>query len=132
VALAAAIAAFVLARTDDVASRVLVAVAGAAFVLRARLFVTVRQRLPLVGVGLAAFASLAIVALSAWSPEILVVSLVAVGVATALAGRRYAQAPPSPYFGRAADIVDALCVVSVIPIAAAVLGLYGLAADLVT
>ena len=35
-------------------------------------------------------------------------------------GRR----PPSPYLGRAADIVDALCLVSVVPIAAAVLGLY--------
>jgi hypothetical protein len=45
-------------------------------------------------------------------------------VAVAAAGARYRQRPPSPYLGRAADVVDTLCLVSVIPIAAAVLGLY--------
>jgi type VII secretion integral membrane protein EccD len=130
VAVAAVGAALVLARTDDVAARVLVAVAAAAFLLRARLFVTVRQRLPLVAAGLAGF-GLVVVAVAPHR-AILVIALAAVGVIVALAGRRYAMNAPSPYFGRAADIVDALCVVSVIPIAAAVLGLYGLAADLVT
>ena len=41
-------------------------------------------------------------------------------------GRRdvRATAPPSPYLGRAADLLDTLIVVSVIPVACAVLGLY--------
>jgi len=45
----------------------------------------------------------------------------------AVAGARYAERPPSPYLGRAADVLDVLCVVSVLPIACAVLGLYGAA-----
>jgi multisubunit Na+/H+ antiporter MnhB subunit len=53
----------------------------------------------------------------------LVIAIAAVLVA--LAGARYAQRSPSPYLGRAADVLDALCVVSVLPIACAVLGLYG-------
>jgi type VII secretion integral membrane protein EccD len=130
IAAAAVVAAFVLARTGDVTARVLVAVAAAAFLLRARLFVTVRQRLPLVAAGLVGFGLLAVFV--APPGAILVSSLAVVGVVVALAGRRYAMKAPSPYIGRAADIVDALCVVSVIPIAAAVLGVYGLAADLVS
>ena len=130
VAAGAVVAAFVLARTDDVTARVLVAVAAAAFLLRARLFVTVRQRLPLVAAGLAGFGLLAV--MTGLRGSAFVVVLAAIGVVVALAGRRYALNAPSPYFGRAADLVDALCVVSVIPIAAAALGLYGLAADLVT
>jgi type VII secretion integral membrane protein EccD len=130
VAAGAVAAAFVLARSGDVTARVLVAVAAAAFLLRARLFVTVRQRLPLVAAGLAGFGLLAFFVGPVGTGSVVV--LAAVGVVVALAGRRYAMNAPSPYFGRAADIVDALCVVSVIPIAAAVLGLYGLAADLVS
>ncbi|HTJ37375.1 MAG TPA: hypothetical protein VL738_29450, partial [Dactylosporangium sp.] len=34
--------------------------------------------------------------------------------------------PASPYVGRAADLLDTLCVVAVIPLACAVVGLYGL------
>src|SRR6185437_6457069 len=60
VAVGAAGAAFVLVRTEDVAARVLVAVAAAAFLLRARLFVTVRQRLPLIAAGLVGFGLLAV------------------------------------------------------------------------
>jgi EccD-like transmembrane domain len=40
------------------------------------------------------------------------------------AGVTYARRPVSPYLARAADIVDTLMVISVVPIACAVLGLY--------
>ena len=44
---------------------------------------------------------------------------------TVVAGATYSRKPPSPYLGRAADMLDTLVVVSVIPVACAVVGLYG-------
>ncbi len=135
VAVIAVCASYLLVRTGDVASWVLVAVAAAAFLLRARLFVTIRQRLPLVGSGLAGFGLLAISAVldgGGALATVFAVLLAAVGLAVALAGSYYSVTPPSPYLGRAADLLDVLCVVAVIPIAAGVLGLYGLAAELVS
>jgi hypothetical protein len=41
-----------------------------------------------------------------------------------IAGTTYARRPPSPYLGRAADLLDMALVISVVPVAAAVLGLY--------
>jgi hypothetical protein len=107
------------------------------FPLRARLFVTVRQRLPLIGVGVAGAVVLVWGELAGAGPigglggrdrhtaAVLAVVLALAALIVALAGSRYARTPPSPYLGRAADILDALCVVSVVPIACAVLGLYG-------
>jgi type VII secretion integral membrane protein EccD len=98
-------------------------VAGVALALRARLFVTVRQRTPLLAggtvLGLLPFAS------GAWDLGRLAAPALTVAVVgLALAGARYRTRAPSPYLGRAADIADTLCLVSVIPIAAAVLDLY--------
>ncbi len=41
------------------------------------------------------------------------------------AGLVYSQRPPSPYLGRFADIVDVLAIMALIPLACAVLGLFG-------
>ena len=46
------------------------------------------------------------------------------GLVTVVAGTTYAQRPVSPYLGRAADLTDTLLVVSVVPVACAVLDLY--------
>jgi hypothetical protein len=46
-------------------------------------------------------------------------------LATVAAGATYSRKPPSPYLARAADLLDTLVVVSVIPVACAVVGLYG-------
>jgi type VII secretion integral membrane protein EccD len=130
IALATGGAALVLAGSGDVSGGPLVAVAAAAFLLRARLFVTVRQRLPLLGAGLAAFGLLAAGLLragDATTGTVIGVVTAAVALVVAVAGTRYATQPPSPYLGRAADVLDALCVVSVVPLACAVLGLFGLA-----
>jgi type VII secretion integral membrane protein EccD len=129
-ALAASVAFWVLAKSGDPSGRVLVGVAAVALLLRARLFVTVRQRLPLLGAGLAGFAllALALVGPGAAPPNaVLAVVLVGAALVVAIGGARYATRTPSPYLGRAADIVDTLCVVSVVPVACAVLGFYGLA-----
>jgi hypothetical protein len=105
------------------AGPLLTLVAGLTLLLRARLLVTVRQRTPLLAGGAALL--LLPVAAGTWTlgpfaaPTL---SLVVVGLA--VAGARYRRRSPSPYLGRAADILDTLCLVSVVPLAAAVLNLY--------
>ena len=113
----------VLARSGGVAGRVLVLVASAAFLLRARLFVPVRQRLPLLAAGVLGYAVLARAAVTA-APAAGAIGVTLLALLVAVAGVRYAGRPVSPYLGRAADLIDAVCVVSVLPVACAVLGLY--------
>jgi type VII secretion integral membrane protein EccD len=124
-----------LAVGGDVSARLLVLVASGALLLRARLFVTVRQRLPLLGAGVAGFALLAVGFVGSGDQLVPVtgaLGLAVVALVVAVAGARYAVHAPSPYLARAADVLDALCVVSVLPIACAVLGLYGLARGLIS
>lgn len=120
----AAGASLVLARSGDVSGTVLIAVASAALLLRARTFMTVRQRLPLIAAGVAGLFLLALFVPADGRLVAAAVSLVALVVA--VWGARAAVRPASPYAGRAADLVDTLCVVAVVPLACAVLGLYGL------
>ncbi|WP_432834410.1 type VII secretion integral membrane protein EccD [Dactylosporangium sp. CA-092794] len=123
-AVAGAAASLVLARSGDISGMVLVAVAGAALLLRARTFLTVRQRLPLIFAGAAGFVLLALFAPIGVRLIAAVVPVVALIIV--VAGARAAVRPASPYAGRAADLLDTLCVVAVVPLACAVLGLYGL------
>jgi hypothetical protein len=51
-------------------------------------------------------------------------SALVLAIITVIAGATYSRKPPSPYLGRAADMLDTLVVVSVIPVACAVVGLY--------
>jgi type VII secretion integral membrane protein EccD len=120
--------ALLLARTGDLAAELLIGVASGALLLRGRLFVTIRQRLPLIAAGVAGYVLLAAGVLVERGGGLALVGALVIAIAAvlvALAGARYAQRSPSPYLGRAADVLDALCVVSVLPIACAVLGLYG-------
>ncbi|MEV6926914.1 type VII secretion integral membrane protein EccD [Dactylosporangium sp. NPDC051485] len=117
-------AALVLARSGDVSGAVLVAVASAALMLRARTFLTVRQRLPLIVAGAGGFVLLALFA--PVDVRIVAAAVPLVALIVAIAGARAAVRPASPYVGRAADLLDTLCVVAVVPLACAVLGLYGL------
>jgi hypothetical protein len=103
------------------------AVSAAALLLRSRLFVTLRQRVPLVAGGLAGVFALGFDLLThAGATTLLAVTGIALvlAVITVTAGATYSQRPPSPYLGRTADLIDTLVVVSVIPIACAVVGLY--------
>ncbi|MEV4626436.1 type VII secretion integral membrane protein EccD [Micromonospora sp. NPDC049523] len=126
-AVLATVASGLLVVAGGFAGRLLVAVAAAALLLRSRLFVTFRQRLPMVVAGILGFVvlGLALVTRSGANGLLLltgaglVLALVTVG-----AGATYANRAPSPYLGRAADLVDTLMVVSVVPVACAVLGLY--------
>lgn len=129
----AVVAAVLLVVAGGTAGRLLVAVSAAALLLRSRLFVTVRQRVPLVVAGLGGFGVLG-VALAVDSGVVGQLALIGAGLLVALivvvAGASYATRPPSPYLGRAADLIDTLMVVSVVPVACAVLGLYGRARGL--
>ncbi|HET8680999.1 MAG TPA: type VII secretion integral membrane protein EccD [Micromonosporaceae bacterium] len=128
-AAATAVAAGVLLR-GGVAGRLLVGVAGVSLLLRARLFAAVRQRVPVLAAGGSCLAALALdVTAGAGSlggALVLVGVAVVAGLVTVVAGATYAGRPPSPYLGRAADLTDLVLVVSVVPVACAVLGLYGL------
>jgi type VII secretion integral membrane protein EccD len=117
----------VLATAGTLSARILIAVSAAALLLRSRLFVTLRQRVPLICGGLLGVAALGLDLLGGADAGMrlgVTVGALFVALATVAAGATYSRKPPSPYLGRAADLLDTLVVVSVIPVACAVVGLY--------
>ncbi|MEV4658959.1 type VII secretion integral membrane protein EccD [Micromonospora sp. NPDC049301] len=126
-ALLAVAAATVLGMVGGTAGRVLVAVTSAVLLLRSRLFVALRHRVPTVLAGLAGYAVLGAVLVDR-ADEAGRLALVLGGAALALvavtAGTGYARRPVSPYLGRIADLTDTALVVAVVPVACAVLDLY--------
>ncbi len=113
---------------------VLAVVVGAALALRAQLFPTIRHRIGLLLVGAAGLVGAALVLTrSATSGEALLLTLLGVVTVAGLllaAGVRYSRSQPSPYLPRYADIAEMLLLVSVLPLAGAVLGLYAFARGL--
>ncbi|HEY0700098.1 MAG TPA: type VII secretion integral membrane protein EccD, partial [Micromonospora sp.] len=132
-ALLTAVAAVVLVVSGGFSGRLLVAVSAVSLLLRARLFVTLRQRVPLVTAGLTGLVVLGL-ALAVGSGGLAQLGLAVGGLLLALvtvvAGATWADRPPSPYLGRAADVLDTLMVISVVPVACSVLGLYAQARGL--
>jgi type VII secretion integral membrane protein EccD len=127
-------AALVLVIDGGTPGRVLVAVAGTALLLRSRLFVTVRQRTPLIAAGLMGHVFL--LGGLAFSPDnkaraFFAIGAVVLALIVVLAGQTFSRTAPSPYVGRFADIFDMLVVVSVVPVAAWVLNVYGTISSLV-
>jgi ESX secretion system protein EccD len=123
----------VLATAGTLSARILLAVAAVALLLRSRLFVTLRQRVPLVVSGLAGITALGVDLLrhaDAGSRLAVTAGALVLALITVAAGATYSTKPPSPYLGRAADILDTLIVVSVIPVACAVVGLYAAVGDI--
>ncbi|GAB2463519.1 type VII secretion integral membrane protein EccD [Jatrophihabitans fulvus] len=133
VALAIAGAA-VLISGEGVTERILAIVLGLICLLRARLFTGRAQRtLLLIAGSLALLAVLVSAVLDAsgtgrilaFAAPSVIVAVLLVAAAVGLPGRRY-----NPPVGRAADIVESLLVLSVIPLALAVMGVYGAARGL--
>jgi type VII secretion integral membrane protein EccD len=124
----------VVVATGGPAGRPLVAVAAAVLALRARAFVAVAQRLPLLGTGLVGLALVAAALIAALpSAARLPVGLpiaVAAALASAAAGAVYQRRPPSPYLSRFTDFLDVVLVLAVVPLACAVLDLFGWARGL--
>ncbi|MFD6262974.1 type VII secretion integral membrane protein EccD [Micromonospora chalcea] len=123
----------VLVATGRTAGLLLAAVAAGVLLLRSRLFVAVRHRVPAVVAGLAGYALLGAVLAERAGPAgrfALAVGGLALALAAVTAGATYARRPVSPYLGRLADLTDTTLVVAVVPVACAVLGLYDRARDL--
>jgi ESX secretion system protein EccD len=108
--------------------RLLALVAGAGFVLRARLHPLVRQRTPLLLAGLAGPVTVLLGLARLGGPSGLMVGasgLVAVGAAAIGVGIVHSRRAVSPYLGRSAEIAEIVIILAVLPLACAVLGLYG-------
>ncbi|GIF25251.1 type VII secretion integral membrane protein EccD [Actinoplanes tereljensis] len=123
----AAAAFLVLATSGSLSARILAAVSAASLLLRSRLFVTLRQRVPLVVGGLIGMFCLGVDLLLRADGTVLLAVVggaLVLAMVTVAAGATYSRKPPSPYLGRAADLLDTIVVVSVIPVACAVVGLY--------
>lgn len=121
------LACVILAFSQDVTGQVLAGIVGVGLVLRARLFVTVGQRLPLLVTGIGSIAAL-LVALS-WQFDgrsmlfaVAGAGLIAVIGCLALAGRRRRV---SPELTRAAEVLELGIAIAVVPLVAGVLGLFG-------
>lgn len=117
-----------LLRTENRSATILAALLTAGLLIRSRLYPIVKQRLMLLLPGLVGAAGLVIGPLSHryGDPAPVVVPLVGlVAAAAVFLGLRYSTKQPSPYLGRYAEIVEVLITLALIPVACAVLGLYG-------
>jgi type VII secretion integral membrane protein EccD len=128
-ALVGAVATVVLVSHGSTSGQLLSLAGAGALLLRGRLFPTAAQRVPLLTSGVAGLAILlisnAIRADTAGTRLLLLlVLLIAAGVVLT-AGLIYSRRTPSPYLGRTADILDVLAIMALIPLACAVVGLFG-------
>jgi type VII secretion integral membrane protein EccD len=129
IALVAAGAEIALALGKGLAAHVTCVVVACVLLLRSRVFRGLAQRLWLMIPGFGALALLAVYAslhvsqpamLAATLGPLLVGSAVVVGVGLWLPGHQ-----PSPFWGRAGDIIDMMLIVSLIPLALGVAGVFG-------
>jgi type VII secretion integral membrane protein EccD len=134
-AVTSAIAIAFLVTLDGTPAGVFLSLAGvAALLLRARLFAMPQQRVPLLVGGLAGLATIGF----AWALQerttaaalTALAGTVAVAAIAVVAGLVYSRATPSPYVGRAADILDVLAIMALIPLACAVIGIFGAVRDM--
>ncbi len=106
----------------------LVGAAGAALLLRARLFPIPRQRLPLLGAGLVAVAALVAAQASTMDGNapvlVTLLALVATGLLIAFLGLVYSRRRPSPYLGRIGDVVDVVAIIALAPLTCFITGFF--------
>ena len=125
----AAASAFLTIVDGSVGAILLTLSAAAALLLRARLFPTPQQRLPLLISGMIGLVLLGFAVLPDAGSEgvrvLYLLVLLGIAVVVLVAGLVYSRSAPSPYFGRAADILDVIAIMALIPLACAVLGVYG-------
>lgn len=127
VGLVALVTQVLLVQNGGVVALILTGTLSLTLIMRARVFRGTGQRLWLLGVGLAGFAILAlglvtkggIVGALAVAIGVLWVALMTVGIALWLPTGK-----PSPFWGRAGDILDVLLIVELFPLALAVLEVY--------
>ncbi|HWS32077.1 MAG TPA: EsaB/YukD family protein [Actinoplanes sp.] len=112
--------------TPDVPAVLLMVAAITALLLRARLLPTPQQRVPLLAAGLLGLAGLGVgpVVTGAVSGVVLVAVAALVTAVALPAALIYSRRAPSPYLGRAADILDIVAIMALIPLACAVIGVF--------
>jgi type VII secretion integral membrane protein EccD len=119
----------VLVGHGGVAAPLFVAVVSALCLIRARVLPLPRQRVPVLVSGVVG-ATLLIVGFAlgvpaSIRPAVLYLGVLPAALVAVAAGITYSRRRPSPQMGRIADILDILLTLSLVPVAAAVLGLYG-------
>ncbi|MGH8792818.1 MAG: type VII secretion integral membrane protein EccD [Stackebrandtia sp.] len=110
------------------AAPMLVGIVGAVFLLRARLFPAVRQRVPLLATGIIGTIFTAMGFIGLFGTDLYLLGLLLIVLPFVLlavsSGLIYSKRAPSPYIGRIADIVDVLLITSVVPVAVTAMGLF--------
>lgn len=126
-ALLAVVAVLLLVTSGGLPGRLLAAVSAGAMLFRARLFAAVSQRAPLLAAGLAGMGMVGVALAVSAGPTGrlgLVVGGLLLALLTVTAGTAYTRRAPSPYLVRAVDVLDTAMMLSIVPVACAVLGLY--------
>ncbi|MFY1653085.1 type VII secretion integral membrane protein EccD [Solwaraspora sp. WMMB762] len=127
-AVVAAAGSAVLTFSATVGAVLLVAVVTAGQLLRARLVSTIRHRVPLLASGLVGVGLLTLIGTGgmAAGTRLALLPVVLLVVALVLAaGMVYSRRPPAPRLARLGDGLDVVLQLAVVPVACAVLGLYG-------
>ncbi|GAB3813076.1 type VII secretion integral membrane protein EccD [Kribbella italica] len=117
-----------LVMADTRSATILACLLSAGAFLRTRLYPVVKQRLLLLVPGVIGAAGLILGPLTRRLTDPVAVIMPAVLVMAVLAiffGLRYSNHRPSPYLSRYAEIAELLVILALVPVAAAVLGLYG-------
>jgi type VII secretion integral membrane protein EccD len=113
---------------DGVAVPLLVAVSTLTFLLRTRLYLATRQRVPLLVAGLAGAATLTIEFARSLDPAqrslVPTAGLAVVAAAVVTLGLVYSRRGASPYVSRFLELFDAVLLMSVIPITCAAAGVF--------
>ncbi|MBT8227406.1 MAG: type VII secretion integral membrane protein EccD [Dactylosporangium sp.] len=127
-AVAGGVCLLVLGTVGGLAVPLLTGVCALAFLLRTRLFLAPRQRVPLLVAGLIGVGTMAMRLALELEPalrgSLVVVGLAAVGGTVIAGGLVYSRRSPSPYLGRFLELLDALVLMSAIPIACAATGVF--------
>ena len=121
-------AAIVLGRSHTGLAPVLAAALGCALLLRARVFRGRSQRLWLMIPGYGALIWLALTVAGPSLPAAVPVLLALVAAAAIVTGTSIwlPRHRPSPFWSRAADIADTVAIISLVPLALGVAGIFGL------
>ncbi|GAB7049574.1 type VII secretion integral membrane protein EccD [Catenuloplanes indicus] len=117
-------AALVLAVRGGAAARVLAASVAVSVLLRTRVLVTTHHRVPLLVAGTAVLLALAVATPIGSASPVAAALPVAVALSVLVAGAAWSRRPPSLYLARAAELLDTAALVSLVPLACVVLGLY--------
>ncbi|GLY01607.1 MULTISPECIES: type VII secretion integral membrane protein EccD [Actinoplanes] len=114
----------VLAR-PDISGVLLIVAAITALLLRSRLLAVPQQRVPLLVAGFLGMAVLGLGLLWTTSGLFVLAGAVIAAVVALGAALVFSRRTPSPYMGRAADMFDVVAIMALIPLACAVIGVFG-------